>query len=369
MATSKKTAPKDSTSEKNVKKKNTSEEIKKKPVKESTPQTKSKIAEKAKPVSKEKENAVKAKIPSKAKTDKASKASLPKDKVAEVKLDDKKAGKTKAKTKVETKNDDKVGKVIAAVKTKGKKSVAKIDNGKTATAPVPASKAAKKTIVAVFTLDNVREILQNRSDEARVEAEKKEAAAKKADTSVIIPETPQNRVLGAATLADILGFKIAVKKSEDPEREDSSKREIPDKFRKYYDMLVSLRDRIQKKINRRSHIDKDSDEDAPIAVPAQTDEDDSFDHDFALSLVANEQEALVEINAAVDRILDGTYGICEITGRPISSERLDAVPFARYSVEGQAQFEMQNRRRSQRTTAFLDSSDDAGIFSGEDADE
>jgi RNA polymerase-binding transcription factor DksA len=228
--------------------------------------------------------------------------------------------------------------------------------------------AAKKPVVAVFTMDDVRDVLKNRREEAREQAEKKEAAARKAATNLVVPETMQTRVLGAATLADILGFGMP-RQQEVKREEPANKRDVPEKYRKYYDTLINMRDKIQGKINQRGRVVKDTDTEASLAVPAQTDDDDTFDHEFALSLVANEQDALMEIDAALDRIYEGTYGICEITGQTISAERLDAVPFARFSVEGQAQFEMQNRRKAQRMTSFMDSADDATAFAGEETDE
>jgi RNA polymerase-binding transcription factor DksA len=68
-------------------------------------------------------------------------------------------------------------------------------------------------------------------------------------------------------------------------------------------------------------------------------------------MVASEQEALSEIDAAIKRIDDGTYGVCEITQKPIAKERLLAVPFTRYSAEAQKDIE-RNRHRS-RTQAGL----------------
>jgi len=68
-------------------------------------------------------------------------------------------------------------------------------------------------------------------------------------------------------------------------------------------------------------------------------------------------------------MVDGNYGVCEITGKQISAERLEAVPFTRYSLEGQAEFERQNRRRTQRSGSFLDSAEDVNAFGGEDAEE
>ena len=78
---------------------------------------------------------------------------------------------------------------------------------------------------------------------------------------------------------------------------------------------------------------------------------DTFDRDFALSLVSSEQEALSEVEAAIKRIKDGSYGICENTQKPIAKERLLAVPFTRFSAEAQKTIE-RNRHRS-RTQAGL----------------
>jgi RNA polymerase-binding protein DksA len=50
-------------------------------------------------------------------------------------------------------------------------------------------------------------------------------------------------------------------------------------------------------------------------------------------------DRIKEVLDAIRRIERGTYGICEITGEPISTERLNSVPWARYSIEGQQQME------------------------------
>lgn len=41
-----------------------------------------------------------------------------------------------------------------------------------------------------------------------------------------------------------------------------------------------------------------------------------------------------QIDAALERIENGTYGICQATGKPISRQRLEIVPHTRYSIEG-----------------------------------
>jgi DnaK suppressor protein len=47
----------------------------------------------------------------------------------------------------------------------------------------------------------------------------------------------------------------------------------------------------------------------------------------------SERKLLGEIDDALNRIANGTYGICEGTGKPITKARLEAQPWARYSIE------------------------------------
>ena len=70
---------------------------------------------------------------------------------------------------------------------------------------------------------------------------------------------------------------------------------------------------------------------------------DAYDRDFALSLLSQEQDALYEIDEALKRIEVGTYGRCEMSGKPIPRARLEAIPFARFTVECQSQLEKQSR--------------------------
>jgi DnaK suppressor protein len=70
---------------------------------------------------------------------------------------------------------------------------------------------------------------------------------------------------------------------------------------------------------------------------------DAYDRDFALSLLSQEQDALYEIDEALKRIELGTYGKCEMSGKPISHARLEAIPFARFTVECQSQLEKQSK--------------------------
>lgn len=60
---------------------------------------------------------------------------------------------------------------------------------------------------------------------------------------------------------------------------------------------------------------------------------DNFEQEFALGLMDGERKLLREIDEALERIEQKTYGICLGTGKPIKKARLEAQPWAKYSVE------------------------------------
>ncbi|MDB4508349.1 TraR/DksA family transcriptional regulator, partial [Akkermansiaceae bacterium] len=70
---------------------------------------------------------------------------------------------------------------------------------------------------------------------------------------------------------------------------------------------------------------------------------DSYDRDFALNLLSKESDALTEIEAALQRLEMGVYGICEQSKDKIPQARLEAIPFARLTVECQSQLEQASR--------------------------
>jgi RNA polymerase-binding transcription factor DksA len=89
---------------------------------------------------------------------------------------------------------------------------------------------------------------------------------------------------------------------------------------------------------------------------------DAYDRDFALSLLSQEQDALYEIDEALKRIELGTYGKCEMSGKSIPHARLEAIPFARFTVECQSQLEKQSRasRVRQSVTSLFGLTDEEG---------
>jgi RNA polymerase-binding transcription factor DksA len=84
---------------------------------------------------------------------------------------------------------------------------------------------------------------------------------------------------------------------------------------------------------------------------------DAYEKDFALNILSQEQDALYEINAAIKRIEDGSYGVCEMSGQLIPLNRLEAIPFARFTIECQSQIEKENKGKHRWDTSaqFMDS--------------
>ena len=63
-----------------------------------------------------------------------------------------------------------------------------------------------------------------------------------------------------------------------------------------------------------------------------------------LWLAHDAEQRLEAIDKALERIANGTYGLCASCGKPIPEERLAAIPLALYDVECQGKLEKKNRR-------------------------
>lgn len=271
----------------------------------------------------------------------------------------------------------------AKAKTPAKAEKAPPAKGKAAPAPVAPARAVKvskgrgllraKARPEAFSLDEVLEIAKantSRKQEPVLSPEVQAAKAREAQLEAKFKKAATPHHVKPASLADILGYNPV--KQASPEVHDVSK--VEHRFQKYYRMLLQLRDHVQTGLNEHAEdtLKRSSKDDAgDLSGYGQHMADagtDTFDRDFALSLVSSEQEALTEIEAAIKRIHEGTYGVCELTGKPISRERLTAVPFARFSVESQAEVERLKRRNMQRGGIFGELGDDAKV-GGDDGED
>jgi DnaK suppressor protein len=107
--------------------------------------------------------------------------------------------------------------------------------------------------------------------------------------------------------------------------------QVPPKWRMHYRRLIELRsDLLETKGDLKSDADNSSPRYSLHMADAATD---NYDRDFAFSMLSSEQNAIYEIEQALNRIQQGTYGICVSTGKPISSDRLNAIPWTRFSAD------------------------------------
>ena len=65
----------------------------------------------------------------------------------------------------------------------------------------------------------------------------------------------------------------------------------------------------------------------------------TFEMEKNVSLLEQVDDELLEVEAAFQRLERGTYGSCQVCGRPIGDERLEALPATRFCVEDQAKAE------------------------------
>jgi DnaK suppressor protein len=164
---------------------------------------------------------------------------------------------------------------------------------------------------------------------------------------------------GAATSASILGQGTARAKT-------NGQVKIKPQWAKYHRHLLELRERLQ---HQMSGLAKESAEEmASYSLHMADSGTDNFDRDFALSLLSSDQDAIYEIEEALKRIEKNTYGICELTGKPIPATRLDAIPWTRFTVEAQSQLEREGALR-QRRLGQLGTVDNSGGTELDEEDE
>jgi RNA polymerase-binding transcription factor DksA len=110
--------------------------------------------------------------------------------------------------------------------------------------------------------------------------------------------------------------------------------------------LLQLRDELTEFVTGVAKGSRSSEREASRCGTHQADAaSDAYECDFALRLLSHEQDALYEIDEALHRIELGTYGVCEMSGKPIPRVRLEAIPFARFTVECQSQREREKKVR------------------------
>jgi len=173
--------------------------------------------------------------------------------------------------------------------------------------------------------------------------------AKKTETR---KPAPRGKSQASATSAAILGRPMTKAHAV------AEPKKIKAEWQKYYSRLIELREQLLHQMNG---LAKDSAQEMPgYSLHMADSGTDNFDRDFALSLLSSDQDAVYEIEEALKRIEKKTYGVCELTGKPIPRARLEAIPWTRFTVNAQAQLEKDGALRQRRLGA-LGTIDSAGV--------
>ena len=107
----------------------------------------------------------------------------------------------------------------------------------------------------------------------------------------------------------------------------------PAKLKEIRTELVTMRDDILKNV-RKQQVEEGVDNGDSVDQASQ-----SIEKELLFELSDNERTTLDMVEAAIRKIDNGAYGLCEATQRPIGRLRLEAIPYCRYSIEYQNQLE------------------------------
>ena len=174
---------------------------------------------------------------------------------------------------------------------------------------------------------------------------------------------PPARKPALATAASILGHAPTQTRGGGRRNGDVK---IKAEWQVFYDRLLELRDQLQRQMNGLAK--ESAQEMAGYSLHMADSGTDNFDRDFALSLLSSDQDAIYEIEEALKRIEKNTYGVCELTNKPIPRARLEAIPWTRFTVTAQAQLEKDGALRQRRLGA-LGSVDSVGVTEVETDDD
>ena len=121
---------------------------------------------------------------------------------------------------------------------------------------------------------------------------------------------------------------------------------VDPRFKKYVDTLVEMRESL---IARRGRLgDLSTVEEANYNVNLADRASDEYDTGAQFGQFSNDQEAIFEIDQALQRISDGSYGVCEVSGKPIPEDRLEAIPWTRFAKEVEEEVERKEQARRPR---------------------
>lgn len=210
------------------------------------------------------------------------------------------------------------------------KQVKKVAKKKVATKKSTAkSKAAPKNVVKTTATKPV--LKKKVAKAAKKSSVKSTKAAKASKPKAVVKKSA--KAVKSPEVAPVATFPAKTKKA---------KFKRTPFVKKQHKRLLDLRDQFIVAIKGISHetLRNNSGNDSSGSGMHQGDAgSDAYDRDYALSILAKEQDALYEIERALHRLETGTYGICQMSGEAIPTIRLEVLPFARLTVECQTLWE------------------------------
>jgi RNA polymerase-binding transcription factor DksA len=112
---------------------------------------------------------------------------------------------------------------------------------------------------------------------------------------------------------------------------------VPARWRWHHETLARLRERLI--AQRGEHLNEAAEPIERHSLHQADSATDEFDHELALSRLSAEQDALYEVEAAMKRIADGSYGVCAESGKRIPAARLKVVPWTRFREDVEERLE------------------------------
>lgn len=184
-------------------------------------------------------------------------------------------------------------------------------------------------------------------------------------------ETPKTAPAAASPLASILGRPSAADRRREAEArkevfQSIDLSEIKPEYHKIFQKLLDIREQYSAQLH--GHAKESAEEMSNYSLHMADSGTDNFDRDFNLSLMSADQDTLYEVDEALKRIKNGTFGVCELTGRPIPKARLEAIPWTRFTIEAQSQLEKEGAVKTKRLGA-LGTLEKSSGSSGSDSDD
>jgi len=108
---------------------------------------------------------------------------------------------------------------------------------------------------------------------------------------------------------------------------------------KFHKMLLALKHQIAHTLQGTTEEVKEVDESRGYSQHQADEGTDDFNKTISLEVTTQGFQVLRQIDRALEKIEEGTYGICDISGLEIPRARLEAIPYATMTVDAQERFE------------------------------